>query len=80
MTELTEFHKMMKFLVNLGIFFFVSMETSAMNMIISVKNDRHLNECNFLIFALHSLSTEILVLSNCDSYGYTVTLPHKASA
>lgn len=56
------------------------METSAMNMIISVKNDRHLNECNFLIFALHSLSTEILVLSNCDSYGYTVTLPHKASA
>lgn len=51
-----------------------------MNMIISVKNGKHLNKCNFLIFALHSLSTEILVLSNCDSCGYTVTLPHKASA
>lgn len=48
--------------------------------IIFINNGRHLNECNFLIIALHSLSTEILMLSNYDSYGYTATLPHKASA
>lgn len=53
---------------------------SAMNIIISIKNDRCLNECNFLIFTLHSLSTEVSMLSNCDSYGCTVTQPHKASA
>lgn len=50
-----------------------------MNIIICIKNSRHFNECNFLIIALHSLNTEILMLSNCDSYGCTVPLPHKAS-